>query len=345
MRKKIYIFGILVLIFLNGVFAQNYPKLDPIYNFDQLWTEFNDRYASFDIREINWDHIYDQYRKEVTHQTSESQLFDICCRMLQELSDGHVNILMNPKHITRDNYCGATTFSHIKDQFPDLRVLKKLTDSTLQEVGFKFHPTSTKLLTLATSVRFGYLRIDAMTMSRRKLKSTLKASMKMFIDKEGVILDIRFNGGGDDKISFDIAGRFTDHKMVGHYKRTRKKGTKEYSPLRRYDIHPNGKERYTGPTVLLTSNYSASAADVFAMIMKELPHVTLIGNHTEGIFSDMQSIKMPNGWVVTLSHQQYFSAAMINYEGQGIAPEILVKNFRDDSADPVILRAIEKIGW
>ncbi len=77
--------------------------------------------------------------------------------------------------------------------------------------------------------------------------------------------------------------------------------------------------------------------------MKQLSHVTIIGDETEGIFSDMYEFKLPNKWKVTLSHQQYFSEDKENYEGRGISPNFRVVNTKADilnQVDPVIQKAL-----
>ncbi|MEL7221232.1 MAG: S41 family peptidase, partial [Bacteroidota bacterium] len=101
--------------------------------------------------------------------------------------------------------------------------------------------------------------------------------------------------------------------------------------------------QYTGPIVILTSDFTASAAEVFLLLVKDLPNVTIIGDNTEGIFSDMYEFKLPNKWQVSLSHQQYLSKDKMNYEGIGIAPDILIVNRREDLEgryDPVLKEAI-----
>jgi len=55
----------------------------------------------------------------------------------------------------------------------------------------------------------------------------------------------------------------------------------------------------------------------------------------------MFPFSLPNGWQATLSHQQYFSADMINYEGKGIEPDFKILNYKSDEFDNVLLKAIE----
>jgi C-terminal processing protease CtpA/Prc len=72
-------------------------------------------------------------------------------------------------------------------------------------------------------------------------------------------------------------------------------GADDFSPVKTRNLEPLGKTQFTKPVVLLTNDASFSAADVFAMAMKELPHVHIIGDHTNGIFSNMFEAMLPNG--------------------------------------------------
>ena len=55
----------------------------------------------------------------------------------------------------------------------------------------------------------------------------------------------------------------------------------------------------------------------------------------------MFEFKLPNGWEASLSHQKYFSSKMVNYEGEGIEPDFKILNYKADTSDRVLLKAIE----
>jgi len=78
--------------------------------------------------------------------------------------------------------------------------------------------------------------------------------------------------------------------------------------------------------------------------MKQLPHATIIGDRTNGIFSYQLEKKLPNGWRYCLSYQKYFSADMVCYEGEGVPVDIELLNTKadiEDGVDPLIVRALE----
>jgi carboxyl-terminal processing protease len=94
----------------------------------------------------------------------------------------------------------------------------------------------------------------------------------------------------------------------------------------------------------LTCDSVFSGGEVFALAIKQLPHVTIIGDHTNGIFSYQLEKKLPNGWRYCLSYQKYFSADMVCYEGKGVPVDIKLLNKKTDienGIDPLIIRALK----
>jgi carboxyl-terminal processing protease len=65
---------------------------DPERNFEFLWETFHNRYPFFELWHVDWKKQYETYRPKITNKTSERELFDIFCRMLRPLNDGHVEL-------------------------------------------------------------------------------------------------------------------------------------------------------------------------------------------------------------------------------------------------------------
>ena len=58
--------------------------------------------------------------------------------------------------------------------------------------------------------------------------------------------------------------------------------------------------------MLLTCDSVFSGGEAFALAIRELPYVTIVGDHTNGIFSYELEKTLPNGWKYTLSYQKVF---------------------------------------
>ena len=98
---KKFKFSILILIFFicscENTLFETVPGNDPIGNFESLWNTFNERYAVFEQRGIDWQTLYDQYRPMVQATTSDDELYDILTAMLSHLNDGHVSMMADGK--------------------------------------------------------------------------------------------------------------------------------------------------------------------------------------------------------------------------------------------------------
>lgn len=340
LKTRLLIF-LFICIFTLTINAQK-VKDNPVINFEKLWLEFDNRYANFELKSVDWKHVYDIYRPQINEKTTSEDLFNISCKMLRELSDGHVTIEGTTN--VKERYCGLESEFHIIKEFKSFDNLRKVVDNSLEENGFSsfIKEKKNKLIHTSISDDYGYLRIDEMEgFAIGELKKSMNQAIKAFQYKKGLIIDVRFNGGGDDLISYKIAGRFVDKKTLGHYKRTRVNKTSRFTELEPWYLKPKGRKQFTKPIIILTSDWSASATEIFILAMKELPYVTIVGDTTEGILSDMYGFELPNGWDVTLSHQQYFSTKMVNYEGIGIDPDVKVLNYKTDNSDAVLLKAIE----
>ncbi len=341
--------ALLTCISVNGQIHDSLVD-QPVKNFETLWKKFDKHYAFFDIKKITWEDLHKKYRNQIRENTSNDSLFAVCSRMLGELNDGHVTLSKKDKDFN------AARSNNFYTEFSNIALIKSLiqvSDSNLSELGFtkpiKFNINASanfSLIEFSKSSKYGYIRINAMEgMSKQKLKRVLELMIKYLNLSKGVIIDVRFNGGGMDSYSYQIAGSFTDRKRIGHYKCTRKASShNDFTKLETWYLKPKGKRQITKPIVILTSNASASATDVFVLAMKQLPYVTIIGDNTFGVFSDMYESKLPNGWKFSLSHQKYYSADMKCFEGIGVTPDIQLLNSTNNikqSRDPLIFKAIE----
>ncbi len=80
----------------------------------------------------------------------------------------------------------------------------------------------------------------------------------------------------------------------------------------------------------MTNDRSISAEDVMALMMAELENVTIVGENSNGSYSDIYTKRLPNKWLITLSNQRYLSTDNKNYEGIGTPVDIEVKNMLEN---------------
>jgi len=322
---------------------------DPEKNFESLWQTFHNRYPFFELRNVDWKKQYDTYRPKVTIKTSADELFDILCEMLDPLDDGHVELEAKAIGGRKRRYFTAEKKPRFHREFAKrgIKQLFKTSAKTLVGHGFG-KPTQTEawMLQYCRSREFGYIRIlELEGVKKRRLTAALEKIADDFEFLKGMIIDIRDNPGGEDSIALAIINRFCDRKRVAFRRKTKiGPGKNDFKPLKTWYLEPQGDVQFTGPIVLLTCDSVFSGGEAFALAIRQLPYVTIIGDHTNGIFSYQLEKKLPNGWDYCLSYQVYFSADRVCYEGKGVPADIELFNKKADienGIDPLIIRALE----
>jgi carboxyl-terminal processing protease len=331
----------------------------PEKSFEVFWQTFEDQYAFFELRGIDWKAAYSKYRPQIDSSTSPDSLFSILSKMVTPFQDNHITIL-DP--VKRKEFT-AVKPSPFLTEFPDAKSQQKLwsiVDKTLTRNGFKSIKSvgpkedGTPLFQYTRSDNCGYIRFTRCYVSRKTEDMEKKDAelagkildnvLEDFLGVEHVIIDVRSNEGGNDEFAYAVASRFATLKVLGHLKQKRQGGYNDFDSLQKFHIEPKSKFKKPLPLTVLTNDQTCSAADVFALIVKALPQVTLIGENSTGIYSDMYGFQLPNGFFVSLSNERYYSADMVCYEGIGMPVDHLVKNTRQDLlslADPVLMKALE----
>ena len=111
---------------------------DPELNFDKLWETFYNGYPFFDLRNVDWKKQYDTYRPKVTQLTTDDELFDIFCEMLDPLDDGHVELKGRTGPGRRKRSFNPEPEPRFRQEFSrrEIRHLFKTTQKTLSSRGF-----------------------------------------------------------------------------------------------------------------------------------------------------------------------------------------------------------------
>jgi len=314
-----------------------------------LWETFHGRYPFFELRNVDWKRQYDIYRPRISPASDDDELFDIFCQMLDPLNDGHVELKAKVGPRRKKRYFNPEPKPKFWQEFTkrEIKQLFRTTGKTLVANGFS-QPKETEawMLHYGRSRSFGYIRIlELEDVKKRKLTAALDKISTDFNGIEGMIIDIRNNPGGDDSTVLQIVNRFCDHKRIAFHRKTKVgPGVDDYKGLKTWHMEPQGKVQFSGPIVLLTCDSVFSGGEVFALALRQLPHATIIGDHTNGIFSYQLEKKLPNGWRYCLSYQKYFSADMVCYEGKGVPVDIELLNRKrdiEDGVDPLIVRALD----
>ncbi len=333
------LFGIILLTFSSCV-KDNIENTN-IENFDLLWKILDENYSGFQVRNVDWDAVRDTYRPQALAAQSEEDLFIICSRMINnELQDGH-NTLMDSDG---EEYIGDFEPLVVEDIYDFELVKSKYIEEGYESINVD--ETFDHIFGNIKDENIGYLFLKEMEDIVGGWESQMDEFIENIKDTDGLIIDIRVNGGGYTPIGLYIADRFAaTEEHVLNIQTKNGPAHDEFDDPSPIYISPAGSTQYTKPIVILTDEFTGSNAEDLTIKLKSQDHVTLMGNTTDGIFSNISLQKyLPNGWSVAFSHQLYTYPDGTSPEGVGVPPDVPVSYMAEDwrgGTDKVLEAAIE----
>lgn len=358
MNSYLLWFACLSSLVVHQTTAQRSPNQDPVANFRIFWQAYQDKYPTFDMKQVDWQQQYTKYAPLIDSTTTPERLFTVLAEMIRPLNDAHVRLadrsLKPPKYVwPRKPSAYSNLFQFNRDS---VQTYWQATDTTLAKQGFEnlkaiggTYSDGRRQFYYARSANYGYIRISDCTFGKGgsgpKL-SELDSILTYFGPINGLLLDIRFNQGGGDRFAFGVAGRFVEKGQVGYYRYRRQKrgGYTDFVKLTTFRLRPKGRRRFTHtPIAVLTNDRTVSAGDILALVLHRLPTVRLIGENTEGSFDSMRFHQLPNGWFYSVPEKRIHDSANRCYEGVGVPVDVRVVVSAADlrqSDDPVITQAL-----
>ena len=319
MRNKVtHLIILTAAILLAGCIEEDKFDNSHTGNFDALWNIIDQRYCFFEYSEqqfgLDWDAVYHKYRPKAELITTNSALFDLMGEMLGELRDGHVNLTSE---------YGTTYYWDWKLHYPI-----NFSDSIQRNyLGDNFRVNNGIMYTTVQD-SIGYAHIGSFASMFGN--SNLTAMMLSLSHCKGLILDIRNNGGGMLTAAEQLATHFTNEKIhCGYIQHKTGTGHNELSPPRAIHLERGEGAIWLRPVVVLTNRGVFSSANYFVMLMRELPHVLILGDKTGGGSGMPLSSTLPNGWGIRFS-----ACPILDKEHRitefGIEPDTLVHITSDD---------------
>ena len=303
-------------------------------NFEALWTIIDEHYCFFAQAEqefgLDWNEVYCRYKPMADTCRSEAKLFDILGDMLNELHDGHVNL---------SSIYGTSYYWDWKLDYP-----VNFSDSIQRNyLGADFRLTNgIKYTELEDSIGYVYVESFSSNFNRNNL-SMMLMNLK---ECKGIVLDIRNNGGGILTAAEKLASVFTKEKIhCGYMQHKTGKGHNDFSAPEKLWLEPTKGVTWLRPVVVLTNRGVYSSANHFVMLMREIPHVTILGDRTGGGSGMPLNSTLPNGWNVRFSACPILDAQG-NHTEFGIEPDIKAGITSEDwnkGRDTMIERAKEAI--
>lgn len=267
---------------------KEYPD-NPRGNFEALWTILDEHYCFFKEKGVDWDAVHNKYARRLSDNITREELFIVCADMLDELRDGHVNL------------SAPFNTSYYRKWWSDYP--QNFSARLIEEAYFNFnYRESSGMMYGILHENIGYLRYSSFSIPIGE--GNLDNALYYLRDTQGLIIDIRDNGGGDLTNVRTLVARFIkEPTVVGYISHKTGPGHDDFSEPRAITYNPADlrRIRWGKPVIVLTNRSTYSAANNFASIMKLLPGVRLAGATTGGGSGMPYSSEIPCGWAVRFS--------------------------------------------
>jgi len=328
-----YLF-LLVIVFAiasceKAFFEKELSTTDSFENFEYLWKECDEKYSFFEVKNIDWNAVKEEYSAKLHEGMSEDSLFNVLGGMLTELRDDHTNLFSDfnvssfgVQYLGQDNY--------------DWRIV---VDNYITRDYYRSGPFSHNFL---DNGEIGYVRFPAFTGTVDN--TNLDFVLNRYRDTKGLIIDLRENGGGAVTDVFNILSRLVETETLVNYSRIKNgPAHDDFSEAAPVNVTPYGL-RYTKKIAVLIDRGTYSAGSFISLATKALPNVVLIGDTTGGGLGLPNGGQLPNGWRYRFSVTQALTLDKSPDYENGVPPDIpMLFDWSDLTKDEILERAIAEL--
>jgi C-terminal processing protease CtpA/Prc len=199
-----------------------------------------------------------------------------------------------------------------------------------------------------------YIRISNFV-SEKVVEEFQKVFDRLDLPKiKGIILDVRYNPGGNSAHAYSVASFLTDEPL-----KASKWKSRSYVPAHRSwgrptewieggpsVIEPRKGKRYSGPLVVLTGPGTFSAAEDFLVPLQYSRRALLVGEKTAGSTGNPIVLPLPGGGMFKVVSKRDMFPDGREFVGIGISPDVPVHPTQQDllkETDAVLQKGIEVI--
>lgn len=238
---------------------------------------------------------------------TDKELFYVCADMLNELRDGHTNL------------SSSFNVSYYRKWWSDYP--ENYNARLVEEHYLNFNYLSAGGMDYAILPQnVGYMRYSSF--NSMVGESNLDQILLHLNVCDGLIIDVRDNGGGSMTNVETIVRRFiTERTLAGYISHKTGPGHDDFSEPYAYYYDPAeaGRIMWGKPVVVLASRGTFSAANNFVSIMQYRPNTVIAGSTTGGGSGMPFNSELPNGWGIRFSACSVLDAKG-NTTEQGIEP-------------------------
>lgn len=281
--------------------------------FEYLWQRVDSQYSMFDVKGVDWDAVYDTFRPQVYDDMSYDSLYSVCASMLSMLNDGHVNLYTS--------YDVARADTLYRDFYACSGIDINLV--VLHYLGTRYHMTGGMAHSALCDGRVIYMNYGSF--SNGITVSQLRHIVSLYPRAEGMVLDIRGNGGGNVANIDRILHLMPSHGQQLYSSQIKSgAGHDDFGPLQpTFAPVVVDTEAFMLPVVVLIDKGCFSAASAFAVCTQAYENMTLMGDSTSGGLGLPAMGALPNGWLYRLPVTRTIALDGKNYEN-GVPPDVYV---------------------
>jgi carboxyl-terminal processing protease len=321
---------------------------------------FTDLYPSFSEFGIDWPARVAALESQRGRITDDASLFDALQTLLAGIEDAHVELNatiagksreLSPGDgptLTRVEASGQTASAQSPSRQWRQAYRRGVLETILQGKG---HETANGRVIWGRVGDIGYINLLTLFgyakdgQGRAAADAAFDQAFAAFDGVRAVVVDVSSNTGGSDFFALYVASRFADRRRLVFTKVAHGAQGVEPQP---FHLEPSTRSRYLGPVYVLMSDVTVSAGEIFALSMRALPNVVLVGGATRGAFSDAIDKPLPNGWELNLSAEIYRDPEGRSYETKGLPPqlerEVFPANDLTGGHARLVLSLFEEIG-
>lgn len=343
------------------------PRTDAdIYNWSQLfdcyWTGMNYNYVFWDIDPTDWDAVYDEYKPRFDALAdkgfSDKAVNDEAFGLLKELSSGLID-----GHFALSVTCPDSTYEYrpsedrkrqrphyhpfdgqtLVDYANMLMVLGKAGRLSNGSMALDEGTGNELFASCILDEDIVYFRFSSFMLTEHMgtgdAVDQIVANYHDLLDNyptvNGVIIDVRHNGGGHLSDMPLVLGKFVDEETLMCYTRQKNGiGRLDYTPWIPETLKPMERARELDvPLVVLADMNSISMAEMTTRAVQTLPNGCFIGEQTHGGLGTLASTNLAfdmfyGGYFANNAMEVYTTMTMtkgidgINAEGKGMVPDI-----------------------
>lgn len=318
MKHLNILFLLIGLLSATSCIREDVSGNTPEANFESLWKIIDEQYCFLDYKKqeygLDWDQVHDAYAKRITPSMGWEALFEVLSEMVAELRDGHVNLTSS---------LASSQYRQWFDSYP-----RNFSDSIQSIYLKKDYNQSSGLTYQILENNIGYIYCSSF--SNGIGDGNLDQTLNRLAICDGLIIDVRNNGGGNLTTAQKLAARFTNQKtLVGYMTHKTGKGHSDFSNPYPVYIEPSNGIRWQKRAVVLTNRRSFSATNDFVNSMKQFPLITIVGDKTGGGSGLPFTSEIPCGWSIRFSASPMLDPQMNQIEF-GITPDVKVDMTSED---------------